>query len=313
LTFGPGVIETSGVQPYSTAHTRELLLQQAPCECRRGVEVTAVLRDRGRVGGVRARPLDGGPEEDVLAEWTVGDDGVFSAVRHGCGLPIAVSHFPLDLLSFGFDWPQALPPDRVRICLNEDRLTSGVLGMPAAPLPGGKGVALIPVWPEAFANVRRLQAALRRFIGRDPVLAEMAGGRTYPGGMTRNRLAWARTPRFGTAGALLMGDAAHPVTPAGGQGANLSVADAVAIAEIAQNNPAGLLADYERRRRPAALRSLSISREAARVFSLPRIVLHLGIAALPWISHLPGLGPGLFGRFLRTAAGAFQDGGAPGR
>ena len=72
----------------------------------------------------------------------------------------------------------------------------------------------------------------------------MIGGRTYPAGFTRFRIGWSRTPRFGVAGALLMGDAAHPVTPAGGQGANLSVADALVIAEAAVDRPGQLLAEY---------------------------------------------------------------------
>ena len=36
LRFGPDVFDAAGVQPYSTANTRELLLQQAPCEHQRG-------------------------------------------------------------------------------------------------------------------------------------------------------------------------------------------------------------------------------------------------------------------------------------
>src|SRR5262245_55207321 len=49
VRFGPEVVQApAGAQPTSTDHTRELLMQQAPCECRRGVEVTAVLREGGR-------------------------------------------------------------------------------------------------------------------------------------------------------------------------------------------------------------------------------------------------------------------------
>jgi 2-polyprenyl-6-methoxyphenol hydroxylase-like FAD-dependent oxidoreductase len=81
------VLQAAGAQPYSTANTRELLMAHAPCECRRGVEVTGVLRDGGRVVGVRARDTAGGAEREVLAEWTVGDDGAHSVVRRCCGLP----------------------------------------------------------------------------------------------------------------------------------------------------------------------------------------------------------------------------------
>jgi 2-polyprenyl-6-methoxyphenol hydroxylase-like FAD-dependent oxidoreductase len=307
VQFGPEVLQAAGVQPYSTANTRELLLQQAPCEYQRGVEVTEVLRDKGRVAGVRARDTTSGAEQELLAEWTVGDDGAHSAIRRGCGLLMHLVPFPLETLGFGFEWPASLPTNTARIWLNKDRVQTGVFGMPAAPLPEGRGVALIPVWPEVFQNERRLQRALRAFAGHEPTLEEVIGPRTYPSGFTRFRLAWSRTPRFGIAGALLMGDAAHPVTPAGGQGANSSVADALVIAEVALKRPRDLLAEYERRRRSPTQRSLSLSRGAARLFSLPRPVLYLGLMVVPWAARWLNKRPSIFGRFLRTAAEAFQE------
>jgi 2-polyprenyl-6-methoxyphenol hydroxylase-like FAD-dependent oxidoreductase len=307
LQFGPEVFDAAGVQPYSTANTRELLLQQAPCEYQRGVDVTEVLRDKGRVVGVRARDTVSGAEREVLADWTVGDDGAHSVIRCGCGFPVNVVRFPMELLGLGFDWPASLPANAARIWLNKDRLQTGVLGMPAAPVPEGKGVALIPVWPEVCQHEKRLQEALSAFAAQDPALEELLGQRAYPGGFTRFRIGWGRSPRFGRAGALLMGDAAHPVTPAGGQGANLSVADALVIAEAALNRPEQLLAEYERRRRMPTQRSLAFSRGAAQVFSLPRLVLNLGLTMLPWAARWLNNRPERFGRFLRIAAGAFRE------
>src|SRR5262249_4621738 len=108
-----------------------------------------------------------------------------------------------------------------------------------------------------------------------------------------------------------MGDAAHPVTPAGGQGANLAVADALVIAEAALERPSQLLAEYRQRRLAAAARSLSFSRAATRVFSLPRPVLGLGLMVLPWAARWLGRRPGRFGRLLRVAAEAFREKPAP--
>jgi 2-polyprenyl-6-methoxyphenol hydroxylase-like FAD-dependent oxidoreductase len=216
LRFGSEVFQAAGVQPYSTANTRELLLQQANCECQRGVEVTEVLRDNSRVIGVRARDVASGAERELLAHWTVGDNGVHSVIRRGCGLPMPLVQFPLQLLGFGFDWPASLAPNAARVWLNKQRLQTEVLGAAALPLPEGRGAALIPVWPEVLQSARRFNAALRAFADREPTLAEVIGPRTYPGALTRYHIAWGRAPRFGVAGALLMGDAAHPVTPAGG-------------------------------------------------------------------------------------------------
>lgn len=307
LQINSDVIDKSGIQPYSTDHTRELLMQQASCDYRRGIEVTKVLRDNGRVSGVRARDTTSGREQDILAEWTVGDDGAHSVIRCGCGLPMTVVRFPLDLLGFRFDWPSSLPADTARFWINEDRVRSGLLGMPALPLPEGKGAALIPLWPETFQNPRQLQSAFRDFIAQDPLSGEVAGARRCPDDMTHFRIGWGRNPCFGTQGALLMGDAAHPVTPAGGQGANSAVADALVIAEVALERPGQLLEEYSRRRRRAVQRSLSISRVASRVFSLPRPLLNLGLMVLPWAARLLNYRPETFGSFLRTAASAFQD------
>jgi 2-polyprenyl-6-methoxyphenol hydroxylase-like FAD-dependent oxidoreductase len=309
LRFGPEVFDAAGVQPCSTANTRELLMQQAAaaCEYQRGVEVTEVLLDGDRVVGVRARDVDSGAERDVLADWTVGDDGGHSAIRRGCGLPMEVVPFPLQLLGFAFDWPAGLPSNAVRVWINQERRATGVFGMPIAPLPEGRGVGLIPMWPEVGQDEPRLQAALRTFAAQDPALEELIGTRAYPAEFTRFQIGYGRTPCFGCAGALLLGDAAHPVTPAGGQGANLSVADALVIAEAALERPAQLLAEYERRRRTPTERSLSLSRTATRVFSLPRFVLNMGLGILPWAARRLGNRPESFGRFLRTAAEAFRE------
>ncbi|HEY7312663.1 MAG TPA: NAD(P)/FAD-dependent oxidoreductase [Gemmataceae bacterium] len=307
LQFGSDVFRAVGVQPCSTANTRELLMQQAPCDYQRGVEVTTVLRDMGRVVGVRTRDTASGAEREILADWTIGDDGLHSVIRRGCGLSMNLVPFPLHLLAIRFDWPASLPADAIRIWLNEDRVRSGLLGMPAFPLPEGAGVAFFPVWEETLRNERHLQSALRAFVARDPLLGEVVGERVYPHGMMHFRVGWGRKPRFGAPGALLIGDAAHPVTPAGGQGANASVADALAIAEIALDRPTQLLEEYARRRCAAVQRSLSFSRGGTRVLSSPRLVLKLGMLLLPWAARWLNNRPERFGRILRASAEAFQD------
>jgi 2-polyprenyl-6-methoxyphenol hydroxylase-like FAD-dependent oxidoreductase len=307
LQIGSEVFDRVGVQPYSTANTRELLLQQAPCDYQRGVEVSNVLRERGRVVGVRARDTTSGAEREVLATWTVGDDGAHSLIRGGCGLPMKLVPFPLELLGFRFDWPPEMPPNAARVWLNEDRLRTGVVGMPSAPMPEGQGVALVPVWSDALRNERSVQEALQTFAARDPLLNRLLGSRRYPADFTRFHVAWGRTPRFGVPGALLIGDAAHPVTPAGGQGANASIADALVIGEAALERPDGLLAEYKRRRRAPTQRSLSLSRTASRLFSLPRPIFDMGLMVLPWAARFLNNRPERFGRFLRFASEAFRE------
>lgn len=307
LQIGPDVIDKAGVQPYSTDNTRELLMQQASCDYQRGIEVIKILRDGRRVIGVQACDTVTGREQEILAEWTIGDDGAHSVVRRDCDLAMRIVRFPLDLLGFRFDWPQSLAANTVHLFLNANRIRSGLLGMPVFPLPEGKGAALVPVWPDRFHNPTRLQIAFRDFVAQDPLLGDIVGTRSYPGGLMHFHIAWGWKPCFGTTGALLLGDAAHPVTPAGGQGANSAVADAVAIAEAYREHPSQLLEVYARRRRAAVQRSLSFSRGANRFFSTLRPVRNLGLMVLPWVSRWVNKRPGLFAILLRAAADAFQD------
>jgi 2-polyprenyl-6-methoxyphenol hydroxylase-like FAD-dependent oxidoreductase len=152
-----------------------------------------------------------------------------------------------------------------------------------------------------------LREALRSFSLQDSVLAELLNPRADLTAFTRFRIGWGPSPRFGTAGALLIGDAAHPVTPAGGQGANLSVADALVIADQALERPDRLLEEYERRRLPPTGRSLSLSRRASQLVSLPRLALNLGLVTLPWLARWLNNRPDRFGGFLRTVSEAFRE------
>ena len=85
------------------------------------------------------------------------------------------------------------------------------------------------------------------------------------------------------------------------------MADALVLAEAALERPAQLLDEYARRRWGAVERSLSFSRGATRVLSLPRLVLNLGLTAAPWGIRWLSRRPELFGQVLCLAAGAFQE------
>jgi 2-polyprenyl-6-methoxyphenol hydroxylase-like FAD-dependent oxidoreductase len=120
------------------------------------------------------------------------------------------------------------------------------------------------------------------------------------------RRPWGHAKRYGAPGALILGDAAHPVSPAGGQGANMSIADAKALAEAFLREPTDPLPEYESRRRPANARSLNFTRLAALGMRVPSLVRNLAYPrALRWF----GRRPHRFARLLRTASTAFQDAG----
>src|SRR5262249_43568767 len=121
-----------------------------------------------------------------------------------------------------------------------------------------------------FDDLPRGAGAWQALIQSEQNLSALAGEWKFPDRLQRVRRPWGHARRYGAAGAVLMGDAAHPVSPAGGQGANMSVADARVLAELLSKNSPGLLGEYERRRRPANTRSIRPTRILSLLFNLPR-------------------------------------------
>jgi len=181
---------------------------------------------------------------DFPSRLVVGDDGGNSIVRRQLGIPITLTPFPIDFLTaLVTPWP--LAPNRGRVWLNETPARALI------PWPGNTGIELIPLpadlpTPPAFADFKRIA---RPFGHAASYVAD---------------------------GAALIGDAIHPMTPAGGQGANASIWDALALADVAHaalqsgDLSRERLAAYERIRRPINDESVAISRLAGRAFRTGR-------------------------------------------
>jgi 2-polyprenyl-6-methoxyphenol hydroxylase-like FAD-dependent oxidoreductase len=306
----PELLHEAQVQPWFTHphRTRELLLRLRSFELRRGVEVRSVLKEKDRIVGVRTHEVATGDEREILGRWTVGDDGVHSAVRKACGIRFETRMFPVDFLCFGFDWPSSLASATARVWLNTKGVASGIVGLVMFPVPNEKGIGLVPVRSKIFDANPEVEESWSRFCSIDAVVHDVMRERKFPQGLFRIRRPWGHAPHYGTEGAILIGDAAHPVSPAGGQGANMSVADACVLAELALRDEPNLLAEYERRRRPANARSMAPTRIAAWVFELPDwcsptwIVVSL-VAGLGWLGrHRRLLRPA-----IRSGATAFLE------
>ena len=303
----PELLEEARVRLWCTNpnETRELLLHLSSFELRRGVEVMQVLKEKNRILGVRTRDVATGEELEVLADCTVGDDGVNSVVRKACGIEIKTRIVPLDLLCFGFDWPSSLPFATARIWMNLKGLGSGILGLVAIPAGVGKGAGLVPVRPKIFNANPNVTESWNQLCSIDAVIHEVIRDRRFPQDFARIRRPWGHAPRYGTEGAVLIGDAAHPVSPAGGQGANMSVADACVLAELALRNEPNVLAEYERRRRPANKRSIGPTRVAVSVWALPEWCspASLFLSMVRWV----GRHPSLLRRAIRSFSTRFQE------
>lgn len=300
-------IDASGVQPWSTdpAATRAKLLELGTFEVRRGVEAVGVLREGARIVGIRAREAADGREVELRARWTIGDDGAHSRIREACGIGMETRLFPIEFLTFTFDWPSSLPPDGPHIFINPEASRSSVLGVGALPFPHGRGAGLVTTLGSRMGDTARLEAEGRSFLGSDPRIADLVKGKEFPRDFVHIKRPWGHAARYGAEGAALMGDAIHPVSPVGGQGANMSAQDARVLAEAFLSGRPDPIADIERRRRPANERSMAFTRGASEV------VEGKGIARLArrfarWLPKMVNL-PLVQQQMLREASRTFID------
>jgi 6-methylpretetramide 4-monooxygenase len=253
----------SGVNP-SFEHPnqlRETLLSVCGADLRRGVEVTGLLQEGERVCGVATRELSGGRTEDITASLVVGDDGGHSVVRAACGIPCELSTFPLDFFASALTWPTEWKDDEVRVLLPVRARPGGLIGIGLMPLPGAFAASLgiAPVG----ADEADLAADFAGLIAENPDLPSSIASSGFPRGFKRIGRQWGLAPSYGIPGCVLIGDAIHPVSPAGGQGANMAIGDAACLARlILENDPDPADAFFEERR-PAHRRGLRPTRLAA--------------------------------------------------
>ncbi|MCA0156113.1 FAD-dependent oxidoreductase [Tsukamurella sp. M9C] len=189
-------------------------------------EVIDVLREHGTVVGVRYRDRATGAERDLRAALTVACDGRSSAVRAAAGLAPRRFGVPMDVLWFRLP-RERTDPDGVfgrlsagRFAITIDR---GDYWQCASVIPKGTDAALRAAGIDGF---RRDIAALL------PWTADRLAPLTSLDDVKLLEVELNRLRRWYVDGLLLIGDAAHAMSPVGGVGINLAVADAVAAARI---------------------------------------------------------------------------------
>ncbi len=189
-----------------------------------GARVEELIEEDGQVRGVRYRAQDGWHE--VRALLVVGTDGRFSRLRKLAGFEPIASSPPMDVLWLRLsrkpDDPHGLVGrigrGRALICLErEDHWQIGYVI--------GKGT---------YQQVRAagLEALRQAIAETAPEFADRVAELADWKQVSMLSVEANRLPRWYRPGLLLLGDAAHVMSPAGGNGINYAVMDAVAAANL---------------------------------------------------------------------------------
>ena len=232
-------------------------------------ETEAILLDRfTALGGQVTRPVvvtghvqdgdgvtvtcDDGVER--RADYLVGADGGHSTVREQSGIAFEGGSYAESFSLADVRLGGGMPGDEVVLYFSPAGLVV------VAPLPGGihRVVAAVDEAPE-HPSVAFVQSLLdQRGPGREraPVEEVLWGSRFR----VQHRVA----ARYRAGRVLLAGDAAHVHSPAGGQGMNTGIQDAVALAAALLAGEPGL-ATYEARRRPVAERVVRLTDRLTRL------------------------------------------------
>jgi 2-polyprenyl-6-methoxyphenol hydroxylase-like FAD-dependent oxidoreductase len=204
-----------------------------------------------------------GRNEELESGWLVGCDGAHSSVRHLLRLPFE-----------GAAYSETFLLGDVKIDGHQDRVHVHLF------LTGEGLVGIFPFRGDRCRIIVNTPTEAQTETGGDPCLEEIqvavdrrtkSGIRlTDPVWLSRFRISHRKIPNFRTGRVFLAGDSAHIHSPAGGQGMNTGIQDAVNLAwklalVIRQKSPDSLLDSYNEEREPVARMVLSLTDRLTRM------------------------------------------------
>jgi len=208
---------------------------------------TGLVEESGRTVGVRVKSPEG--EYELRAELVVASDGRHSTLRESAGLKAREHGAPMDVLWFRMPRHESDPQDtfgivdrgHMMVMLNRDDYWQVAF--------------LVPKGSDAALRARSIDALRETMAQLAPFLADRKDAIEAWDKISTLSVQVDRLQRWHKPGLLLIGDAAHAMSPIGGVGINLAIQDAVAAANaLAQPLLAGgpidepLLASIQRRR-----------------------------------------------------------------
>jgi 2-polyprenyl-6-methoxyphenol hydroxylase-like FAD-dependent oxidoreductase len=191
-------------------------------------QVQHLVEENGTVAGVRYQGADG-QEHEIRAKLRVGTDGRFSVVRRLAGFEPIKTAPPMDVLWF-----------RLPKLPGEPEVAGGAFG----GIGGGRIFIVLErndywqaglVFPKGqYQAVRAqgVQAIRKSIVDTEPRFAKHAESLTDWQQFTLLSVESSRCPLWHKPGVLIIGDAAHVMSPVGGVGINYAVQDAVVAANV---------------------------------------------------------------------------------
>lgn len=264
-----------------------------------GGNVQRLIEENGRVVGVRYRGADGWHE--VRATLTVGADGRFSRVRKLSGLKAIQTSSPVELLWFRLP---RLAGDPEGTGIVSPRFGHGHIMLMIDRADHWQVGLFFPAGDYPKLHAAGVEAIRQKIVALEPRFAENVKSLTEWHQFNVLSVASSRCRRWHRPGLLLIGDAAHTMTPAAGAGIKYAIEDAVEAANVLTKP---LLAGQVRRRDLAEVqRRREWPTRVIQAFGavgLRRIAgsLKTGRQPFPWFARwfvkLPLL-PRVFARFI---------------
>jgi 2-polyprenyl-6-methoxyphenol hydroxylase-like FAD-dependent oxidoreductase len=257
----------------------------------RNAEAVGVIDEGGRIAGVRYRA--DGEERTIRAALTLAADGRTSRIREAAGLPVTDLGSPMDVFWF------RVPRER-----SKGNETTGVFasGRIMALIDRGDYWQCAYVFPKGMAGevrARGIDAFRAEVAGIAPMVRERIGAVASWDDVKLLSVSLDRLEQWHRPGLLVIGDAAHAMSPIGGVGINVAVQDAVAAANalagpMARGEDPDPLLEQVPRRRLRAVRIIQGFQRAAQKRIISPLLMREGGAfepprALLWLDRYPAL------------------------